>query len=445
MQIQPPPEKFLSTLLEIRNYYAPLVEEYGKLYREALDNLNHVEALLSNWPVTVEVNNNGFFREVAEEVFTVPAQESSNGNSVDVLKTATELSETQDNELSLVDNIKAEVFSTENQEDINSQLEETQLIVTAEEDVFSDDSFDSSQVETQTLEFTNTEKSAATTQEDNTAQESDIKDDSNDALTAASEIAQLDTTEPLPQEDEPPVAEFTKQEETTTTPDKSLYGQDIPMLEEYHSLRRIEAIEKLLQQHKGSVCHIDFVVRSLYGELEPKAWKVVKGRVQSTLTQGRESKKWSLVPGKPGYYTIDLKLLNNSRKGSSSKKSQTKEQKPGPQAQANLSNDSLSKPNQSQARKPSPQAKTNVIPMQGEFEGKFLIDAISLLLEQNPRRVFDVAEVVKQLYGELTPEQLQQVRPGVLNELSRGYRSGRFSRVPEEKGLYIWDSKLLPD
>ncbi|MDZ8186892.1 MAG: hypothetical protein RMX96_18835 [Nostoc sp. ChiSLP02] len=29
-------------------------------------------------------------------------------------------------------------------------------------------------------------------------------------------------------------------------------------------------------------------VRSLYGELEPKVWKVVKGRVHSTLTQGRE-------------------------------------------------------------------------------------------------------------------------------------------------------------
>ncbi|MBU7585707.1 MAG: hypothetical protein KAF91_22955 [Nostoc sp. TH1S01] len=421
MQIQPPPEKYLSTLLEIRNYYAPLVEEYGKLYREALDNLNHVEALLSNWPLTVEVDSNGYFREEAEEIFSVPTQESSNGKSVDILKAAAELSGTQDHELSLVDNIKAEAFPTENQEDINSQLEETQPIVTAEENVSSDDSFDSSQTETQTLESTNTEEPTATTEEDNAVPESDTKDNTNSTPEVASESTQLGTTEPLPQEDEPLVAEPTKQEETSTTPDKSLYGQDIPMLDEYRSLRRIEAIEQLLQQHKGSVCHIDFVVRSLYGELEPKAWKVVKGRVQSTLTQGRESRKWSLVPGKPGYYTIDLKQLNSRRKESSPKPSQTKPQKP------------------------DPKAKTNLIPMQGEFEGKFLIDAISSLLEQNPRKVFDVAEVVNQLYGELPQSQLQKVRPGVLNELSRGYRSGRFSRVPEEKGLYIWDAKLLPD
>ncbi|MBD2473261.1 hypothetical protein H6G90_37735, partial [Nostoc sp. FACHB-145] len=92
-----------------------------------------------------------------------------------------------------------------------------------------------------------------------------------------------------------------------------------------------------------------------------------------------------------------------------------------------------------------PQAKANVIPMKGEFEGKFLIDAISLLLEKNPRKVFDSGEVIERLYGKLSLEQVKQVKPAVLNELSRGFRTGRFSKVPEEKGLYIWDAKLLPD
>ncbi|MCC5640028.1 hypothetical protein LC593_30205 [Nostoc sp. CHAB 5844] len=434
MQLQPPPEKFLSTLLEIRKYYAPLVEEYGKLYREALENLNHVEALLSNWPVTV-----------VEEIFTVSTQESSNGNSVDVFKTAAELSETQDNELSPVDNIKAEAFPTENQEDINWKLEETQPIVSAEENIFSEDSFDGSQAETQTDESTNTEEPTATTEEDNAAQESDTEDNTDSTPEVASELTQPSITEPSPQASELPVAESTKQEETTTTPDKSLYGQEIPMLDEYRSLRRIEAVEKLLQQHKGSVCHIDFVVRSLYGDLEPDAWKVVKDRVQSTLTHGKQSGKWSLVPGKPGYYTIDLKLLNSRRKESSSQPSQTKSKQPQPQVKEDTSPDVASQPSQTKLQKPDPHAKANLIPMKGEFKGKFVIDAISLLLEQNPRKVFDVAEVVNQLYGELPQSQLPKVRPSVLNELSRGYRSGRFSRVPQEKGLYIWDSKLLPD
>jgi metal-sulfur cluster biosynthetic enzyme len=69
MQIQPPPEKFISTLLEIRDYYAPLVDKYGKLYREALENLNHVQGLLSNWALQEEGNTQGLSQEVKEEMF----------------------------------------------------------------------------------------------------------------------------------------------------------------------------------------------------------------------------------------------------------------------------------------------------------------------------------------------------------------------------------------
>jgi len=420
MQIQPPPEKFLSTLLEIRNYYAPLVDKYGKLYREALDNLTHVEALLSNWPLTVEMDSNGSTHERREEILTLPEQKPSNGNPV-ASKTKPESKTSNNTKLVQVDNTTTESILAQSQEDIHSSLDEKQAATLAEENLSNGSSKNVSLDENKSDEVANAPQAQAINSEIIAKGESETKDDIDSTLEVGTELVKPMTSESSPQKDEPPVAESTKQEEITTTPDKSLYGQEIPMLEEYRSLRRIEAVEQLLHKHIGSVCHIDFIVRSLYGELEPKAWKVVKGRVQSTLTQGRESQKWSLVPGKPGYYTIDLKLLNSKRKESSSKPSQTKLQKPDPKAKANL------------------------IPMKGEFAGKFLIDAISLLLEQNPRKVFDVAEVINRLYGKLSPEQLLKVRPGVLNELSRGYRSGRFSRVPEEKGLYIWDSKLLPD
>ncbi|MCC5654621.1 hypothetical protein LC609_33575 [Nostoc sp. XA013] len=83
------------------------------------------------------------------------------------------------------------------------------------------------------------------------------------------------------------------------------------------------------------------------------------------------------------------------------------------------------------------------MPMQGEFFGQFLIDALTSLLEQNLGKVFNVAEIIEELYGELDPSDVIEVKPKVLNELLRGHRTGRFSRVPEEIGLYTWDSKLL--
>ncbi|MBD2448959.1 hypothetical protein H6G76_17720 [Nostoc sp. FACHB-152] len=433
MQIQPPPEKFLSTLLEIRNYYAPLVDKYGKLYREALDNLTHVQALLSNWALQEEASSQGFSQQGREEILTLPTQQNTNGTHPEVSKTEPKLVASNDTELPKQNNITTAGISSQNQ------------VSLIEENLSHGSSLDVSPDENESDEADNFEEILAINAEVNATKETNTKDDTDNALRATRELAQPSTSESSPQEDKPRVTASTKQKETTIAPDKSLYGQDIPMLGEYQSLKRIEAVEKLLQQHKGSVCHIDFVVRSLYGELEPKAWKVVKGRVQSTLTQGRESGKWSLVPGKPGYYTIDLKLLNSSRKGSSSKNSQTKNEKPQTEVQANISTESSSKQGQTQSKKPDPQAKANAIPLKEEFEGKFLIDAITLLLQQNPRKVFDSGEVIHRLYGELQPEQVKQVKPAVLNELSRGFRTGRFSRVPEEKGLYIWDTKWLPD
>lgn len=70
MQIQSPPQKFLLTLLSIKDYYAPLVEKYGKLYREALENLNHVEALLSNWALKQDADSNGSSEQGGRILFT---------------------------------------------------------------------------------------------------------------------------------------------------------------------------------------------------------------------------------------------------------------------------------------------------------------------------------------------------------------------------------------
>ncbi|GAX34444.1 hypothetical protein [Nodularia sp. NIES-3585] len=201
--------------------------------------------------------------------------------------------------------------------------------------------------------------------------------------------------------------------------DKSIKVPDIPMLPEYQPQSRMEAIKSLLHEHLGTVCHIDFIVRSLYGELEPPIFKVVKGRVQSSLTQGRERRVWFGIPDEPGCYTLNLSLVtSNKTKGYSQ----------------------TAKYNQ---KKPLPTANSNVVPMLAEFEGQFLIDALSDFLEKHSGSVFSVAQIITGLFGELDEQGVREVKTKVLNELSRGYRTGRFSRVPEKIGYYTWDSKLM--
>ncbi|AHJ28055.1 hypothetical protein PN465_09800 [Nodularia spumigena CS-584] len=206
---------------------------------------------------------------------------------------------------------------------------------------------------------------------------------------------------------------------STDAQDQSIKVPDIPMLPEYQHESRMEAIKSLLREHLGTVCHIDFIVRSLYGELEPAIFKVVKGRVQSSLTQGRERRVWSGIPDEPGCYTLNLSLVTSNKTKGYSQAGKYKQ------------------------KKPQTISQTNVVPMLAEFEGLFLIDALSDFLEKHSGRIFSVAQIITGLYGELDEQEVREVKTKVLNELSRGYRTGRFSRVPEKIGYYTWDSKLM--
>ncbi|MFN6570090.1 hypothetical protein [Dendronalium sp. ChiSLP03b] len=378
-QLQSPPETFLAPLLELRDYYAPLVENYEKLYTQALANLNHVEALLSNWSSNSQLNGNLSTDEMMNEVVTASAFEN-----LRITETQVKLGEPTDSEIEQTNDLEIDNSSRTSQ-NIDIPLVAGEVVTAAE-----------------------SENSLFVNSDSITEPQVDL------VQPVGSEVGQTNDLEINES-----FSESTDTDTPEQAPDKLLKWSEIPMNSEYQSLNRTEAIQKVLQKHAGTMCHIDFIVRSLYGELKPDVFKVVKGRVHSTLTRGRESGKWFTIPGKPGCYTLDLKLLNSNRNSSSSKQSKN------------------------QNKKPDPVAKTNLIPMLGEFEGQFLIDALTSLLQQNPKKVFNVAEIIEELYGELDISDVREVKPKVLNELSRGHRTGRFSRVPEEKGLYTWDSKLL--
>ncbi|BCL39928.1 hypothetical protein [Nostoc sp. MS1] len=476
MQLKTPPQNFLPILLALRDYYAPIVEQYEKLYKQANDNLNHVEALLANWPAKSSEQMNRLKSEQLAQVSTATEKtnESLNGSQT-VLETKPNLAQT-DTKLETIHNLKTEHLFLAMVE-TNAQLEIPQPDDTTLETSSSNNNNAISEAETTAVESNPTQEDSfldqgdeilatqgeqeesndvqqpatdiietnvsSVSQEDNqelaidesatVAQEGLSSDKNNnivetedelleteDAAEVATDNVETNSSSTATQsEHQQPQSTSSEQENIQQTQDEARSLTEIPMLEEYFGLRRIEAVQKLLQKHPGNICHVDFVLRALYGELEPDIKKIVRGRVQSTLTQGKNDGRWFLVPGKSGYYTIDLKLLKSNRKTSYSKQENSK------------------------SKKPSPQSKANAVPMMGEFEGKFIIDALTTLLQQNPGKVFNVAQVIEALYGELDPQEIKEVKPSVLNELSRGHRTGIFFRVPGEKGVYTWDVKLL--
>ncbi|MCM0591119.1 MAG: hypothetical protein KA716_13175 [Gloeotrichia echinulata DEX184] len=336
-RIEPPPDAFVRPLVELRDYYAQIVEEYQRLYTQARSQLTHVEALLSTWS-TSDANNQLTTHDVTHEIRTLPEERLLSLPPQEEKRLS--VSHDQIANIDLVESVESEFEDSDNLEPDNSPTAATQ----------------------------------------------------------------------------------TKEYQAFTTFDESNYnsikGADIPMLAEFHPLSRMEAIKQLLQEHVGTVCHIDFIVRSLYGDLQPYIFKVVKGRVQSSLTQGRERNAWFAIPDEPGCYTLDLALLRANANGSPR----------------------IIRPKK---KKPLIMPKTRVVPMLREFDGQFLIDAITSLLEENSGKAFTVAEIISGLYGELDAQEVREVKSKVLNELSRGYRTGRFSRVPDKIGVYTWDSNLI--
>ncbi|MBD2533909.1 hypothetical protein H6G97_31945 [Nostoc flagelliforme FACHB-838] len=336
-QLEPPPGTFISPLLELRDYYARLTEEYERLFVQARSQLDHVEALLSNWS----------FADSNKQISRLTAAD-------------------QTSNLSPEGSVR---FLSSPLDDINEiNLVESDGSVRKDSDKVEIDNSFSATVDTQ-------ESQSPTTSAD-----PKIPTENNDSLMKVGEI---------------------------------------PLLPQYqHTLSRMEAIKQLLQEQIGTVCHIDFIVRALYGELDSNLFKVVKGRVQSSLTQGRERNYWVTIPDEPGCYTLDLNLVAPNNGSGVSKSIKNKKKKPF-----------------------VPPTKT--VPMLKAFEGQFLIDALTSLFEQNPGKVFSVAEVIAGIYGEIDSQQLREIKNKILNELSRGYRTGRFSRVPNQIGFYTWDSNLI--
>jgi hypothetical protein len=458
MQLKTSPQNFLPTLLALRDYYVPIVEEYERLYTQALDNLNHVEALLANWPAKSSKQINRLTSEqVAVAVTTSEKGKDSLNGSQTILETETNLaqnaetenlSQTEEQTNAQLEIPQPDATTLETSSSYNSNaIGETETAAVESNPIQEDSSLDSgddtveiqgeqeetndvqqlatdtietnvSSVDSEDNEGTAIEESATVAQEDLSSDNDNNIVETEDASEAATDNIETNSSPTAAQSDDPQSQSTSdNQENVQQTQDEMRSLAEIPMLEEYFGLSRIDAVQKLLQEHPGNICHVDFVLRALYGELEPEMRKIVRGRVQSTLTQGKNNGRWFLVPGKSGYYTIDLKLLKSNRKSSSAKQENNK--------------------------KPSPQSKANAVPMLGEFEGKFIIDALTILLQQNPGKVFNVAQVMEALYGELDPEEIKEVKTSVLNELSRGHRTGIFSRVPGEKGVYTWDVKLL--
>ncbi len=197
--------------------------------------------------------------------------------------------------------------------------------------------------------------------------------------------------------------------------------QDVEMLPLYQGMNRIDALSLVLTEHSGTVLHLDFIVRSLYGELEPSLFKVIKNQVGSSLKQGVEQRLWARITDSSGCYTKDLSLVEPTSP------SQVK-----PSGEGRLS----------QRKRKSSFFKLSSL-MLPAYRGQSLKAALTSVIESHPGKIYCIDELIALLFGTVEASQKGRVRDAVIKGLSEGKLQGCFESVPDSKGCYTLSISLL--
>ncbi len=185
------------------------------------------------------------------------------------------------------------------------------------------------------------------------------------------------------------------------------------LLPPYQHLNKSEAVEKLLQENIGSILHVDYIVRSLYGQLESESFKVERQKIYETMSKGVAKRFWDKVPEQPGCYTIDLKLVDNEGKSPKSKDDE-------PQAKSTKSNQPI-----------------EVLPA---YQHLSFTKAVETVLRENADVVMDSEKVERILYGNLEAEDFTKVKGKIGKILWLGANQKRWQGVPGKLGAYIMSS-----
>jgi hypothetical protein len=196
-----------------------------------------------------------------------------------------------------------------------------------------------------------------------------------------------------------------------------------PMLPEYQNLTKVQAVEKLLQDNQGSILHVDYIIRALYGDLDAEAIKAEKPRMYDTLSQGTDKGLWDKVPEQASCYTIDLKLVEPE---------EAEHVLPVNAKKTNSQNMVGSRRRQSLRGKPSDE----ILP---PYQRMSLTAAVENVVQEHPGEILTTEKVAKALYGDIEGRALTKAKDRIGKILWGGATQKRWQRVPGRLGCYTLD------
>jgi hypothetical protein len=230
-----------------------------------------------------------------------------------------------------------------------------------------------------------------------------------------------------------PKLEQTSEESTSSTPKLEQTSEEIarsasaiktPMKSEYQNLTKIQAVEKLLQENQGKILTVEYIIWSLYDDMDAEAVKAEKPRIYDTLGQGMEKGLWEKVPDQPACYTYRLSLV---------------EPVADSEAATTKSNSRLAV---SSRRRPSRRGRSD--DMLPRYNHLSLTAAVEVVVNEHPGEVITTEKVAKELYGEdIEGRALIKAKDRIGKTLWGGATQGRWQRIPGRLGCYTLSLKTL--
>jgi hypothetical protein len=172
-----------------------------------------------------------------------------------------------------------------------------------------------------------------------------------------------------------------------------------PLLPQYQHLTKSSAIENLLHEHSGTILHVDFILRALYGDLTPKDITTEMPRINDSLKKGVAKGLWDRVPDEVGCYTADIKLVDREVE-----LEKVEERKP-------------------QRRKPNSKATQGMLP---RYQNLTFTDAVESVMRDRSGEIITSDIMARALYGELEGPALVEARNKVGKVLWSGGSQGRW-------------------
>jgi hypothetical protein len=210
--------------------------------------------------------------------------------------------------------------------------------------------------------------------------------------------------------------------------------ESFPLLPAYEGMTKLEAIGQILSEQSGHVLHQDTIIQLLYGDLSSEVLKVESRRMRASLFQGVTKGLWQRAPKHPSSYILGK--TSKARKPKSSASEGVTATKRAATTTASPSHNKLpteiptakpgkkSKPEAKAAtpKKSSSRGREQVLSLPAEYAGLSKIDTVAKVLNENEGKVMHMDEIIEQLYGKLSGEDLKAEKVRMKDVMTRGVK-----------------------